>query len=437
MAKSLFCKTCLVLALSAQFAYADELTDRAKNHLDSGSAVEAFRLLEPVEAERAGDVEFDLILGVAAVNCGQNTRGVFALERVLSVQPQNARARAEIARAYLGLGETTVAKQEFEVVQRQGVPSEISATIDRFLDAVDRVEEVSRTTARGYIEGALGYDNNVNSATSRNTIAIPGFGGLPFRLSDDSRAHDAGLATVGAGINFRSPFSADSALVGGLSGLVRNNFGADQFDSRNLDVYAGIVVTSDRHVFSVNAQFNQYDMSDDRYRTATGLSGQWQFNRDARNQFSLYLQYANLHYPLQSIRDADRWLIGGAYAHAFREGSVVYASGYAVSERAKDGDVPWLGFSGVGVRVGGQINVGARTSLFASAMVEYRHHNDEDPSFLNTRTDQQYDVVLGASFTPARHWQITPKYTWTYNDSNSDLNGYRRQSVSVTVRRDF
>src|SRR5262245_64922836 len=39
---------------------------------------------------------------------------VFALERVLALQPDNHLARAEIARAYLALGERDAARREFE-----------------------------------------------------------------------------------------------------------------------------------------------------------------------------------------------------------------------------------------------------------------------------------------------------------------------------------
>lgn len=114
-----------LLALLPGFALADELTDRAKTLLEQNKATEAFALLDTEENVRAGEVSYDLLLGVSALESGQNTRAVFALERVLAVEPNNARARAEIARAYLAMGDTTAARQEFESVQKQGVPPEV------------------------------------------------------------------------------------------------------------------------------------------------------------------------------------------------------------------------------------------------------------------------------------------------------------------------
>ena len=427
----------LLLAFLSKAALADALTAQAGSLLDQGRAAEAYAVLEPQEAARAGDAEFDLLFGIAALDIGQHTRGVFALERVLAVQPGNSRARAEIARAYLALGETAVAKREFESVQKQGVPPEVSATIDRFLDAVDRVDAVTRTTLRGFVEASAGYDSNVNSATSKGSMATPLFGGSVWLLDADSKATNAWFGTVSGGMSARVPLSNEVALVGGLSGVLRNNFGAGQFDNMNADAYAGVLLTKDRNVFSFNAQFNQYQLASDRYRTASGLSGQWQYNMDARNQLSVFVQYSDLRYPTQSVRNADRWVAGSAFAHAYRGGQVAYVSAYWVSERPNGSDVPWLGFDGAGLRFGGQMNLSQRSELFAGAAIESRRYNADDPFLGSERRDTQYDLVAGLNYTPARSWKITPKLSWTFNDSNSALNNYHRETVSVIVRRDF
>lgn len=439
MSKNIIRKTLTLLLLSAfsHLAFPDELTGRAQSLIEQGKAKEAYVLLEAAEASRAGDINFDLLLGIAAVDSGQATRGVFALERVLAVQPGNVRARAEIARAYLAIGETTTARQEFESAQKQGVPPEVSTTIDRFLDAVERIDTATKPTLRGYLEGAVGYDTNVNVAPNKSSVAIPGFGGLPFTLTDDSRAQGAWYGTLGGGLTGRVPVNGELAVVGGLSGVLRNNAGARQFDNLSADAFAGVVLTRDKNVFSLNAQYNQYELASDRYRTASGLSGQWQHNFDARNQASLFAQYSDLRYTAEPVRNAERWVAGGAYAHAFRAGDVVFASAYGVSERTRDGDAPWLDLSGMGIRLGGQMTYGANTTFFAGGSVEHRRHGDEDPSFLKTRKETQYDLTLGASYVPVRYWRITPRLSFTHNASNTEINKYRRESVSVTIRRDF
>ena len=98
------------LALSGTVARADAVTDEAKKLLAAKQAKAAFDLLSPLEPKRAGDPEFDYLLGIAAIDAGAPTRAIFALERVLTAQPGNTLARAEIARAYFAVGETDTAK---------------------------------------------------------------------------------------------------------------------------------------------------------------------------------------------------------------------------------------------------------------------------------------------------------------------------------------
>ena len=88
----------LLLCVSAA-VWADAVTDRAQLLLQRKDAAAAYKLLLPYESERAGNPEFDYLLGIAALDAGDPERAIFALERVLAVQPDNLQARAEIARA--------------------------------------------------------------------------------------------------------------------------------------------------------------------------------------------------------------------------------------------------------------------------------------------------------------------------------------------------
>lgn len=425
------------LALQAGVAVADEVTDKAKALLGANKGAEAYQLLEPLESARAGDRDYDFLLGLAALEAGQNTRAVFALERVLALDPNNTRARAEIARAYLALGETQTAQQEFETVKRQGVPADVSMTIDRYIAAARRIEDQNATLITGYMEASLGYDTNVNVGPNKSSVAIPGFGGLPFKLSSDSKANADWFASAGAGVNVRTPLGEGYQLLAGLSANGRGNFDKQQFDTQNGDFNVGVTRTVGQDVYTVMGQAGVYYVDNGRYRNYTGLTGQWQRNLDARNQVGAFVQYSDLQYPTQDVRDANRWVGGASYAHLYREGVMAFASAYVVGERPQHGHVPWIGFDGVGARVGGRYNYDAQTVLFGGATYEYRAYNKDDPSFLKKRRDNQYGLMFGATHYVSKEWSVTPQLSLTYNESNTELNEYNRELVSVTVRREF
>ena len=88
------------------------LLNQARAHMADGNPQAAYDLLRSQEASLAGDPGFDYLLGIAAMDSGHLTHSVFALERVLAVEPDNLLARAEIARVHLMLGELRTSQQE-------------------------------------------------------------------------------------------------------------------------------------------------------------------------------------------------------------------------------------------------------------------------------------------------------------------------------------
>ncbi|HEY4637474.1 MAG TPA: hypothetical protein VIH23_04345, partial [Burkholderiales bacterium] len=78
-----------MLLCASLAALADAVTDRARALLQRNDAQAAYKLLLPLEPQRAGDPEYDYLLGIAALDAGEPERAVFALERVLALQPDN------------------------------------------------------------------------------------------------------------------------------------------------------------------------------------------------------------------------------------------------------------------------------------------------------------------------------------------------------------
>jgi outer membrane protein len=425
----------LTLAASA---LADTTTDQAKALIDSGKSAEAYELLIPLEDQRAGDPAFDLLLGISAIDAGHNTNAVFALERVLALQPDNARARAEIARAYLGLGETKAARREFETVKTQPVPDEVKATIDHLLSAIDRLDEKGKTVVRGFAELSYGYDTNVNAGPAGSQVAVPVFGGAIFTLGNNSVAQRDDYANFAAGVSLRSPLTKGLDLIAGFTANKRINGTYDVFDTGSADGNVGIAYTQDRDVFSLGYQAGTFFVDNARYRDSSGFTGQWQRNFDSRTQGSVFVQYGWLRYPTQTVRDADRTVIGANFAHALRDHKTVFFGGlYAGTEKETHAGVPQLGHRLWGARGGAQYQFRDDATVFANLTYENRHYGGPDPFFLSTRDDDQANLGLGVAWNVSGAWRLTPQYTYTRNNSNVPINTYKREAVSVSLRRDF
>ena len=429
----------LWLLLAAGALAQDATLKRAADLINARDAQAAYDLLKPLEPERAGDPEFDILLGSAALDSKRAGEAVFALERVLAVQPGNAVARALVARAYFELGETRTAKQEFEAARGQAPPAEVDTTIQRYLGEIERLESGIDTKIAGYIEGGFGYDTNVNGATAAGQIAIPVFGGSPFTLAQNGQqAHDY-FASLGGGVNVRHSVTRGLSLVASFDANKRVNDTQDTFDTGFWNGFAGVNYVIGAESFTVGAQVQQYFVDNNRYRDAAGLTGQWQHAFDDFTSLTGYVQWTALDYPGQNLRDVNRTVAGVGFAKALAmdRNPVVFAGFYAGEENERNNGVPYLGHRLWGARLGGQFNFRSDLIPFASASLERRGYGGPDPLFVVTRRDIQSDFRVGVNYLPAKLWTITPQIAYTGNDSNVQINDYNRTVYFVSVRRDF
>ena len=170
----------LLSVLLPQYAFAQfDLQELIR--LQGESASEAYTYAQTYRAEQEGNPQFDFYYGIAAIDTGNASQGVFALERVLAVQPDNHAARLELARGYFILEEYARAREEFELVLALDPPPSVVSKISRFLIAIRRNEGRYRTTGSGFVQFGLGNDTNVSSGPDDPTIGI-------VKLSDDSVA---------------------------------------------------------------------------------------------------------------------------------------------------------------------------------------------------------------------------------------------------------
>jgi hypothetical protein len=186
-------------------------------------------------------------------------------------------------------------------------------------------------------------------------------------------------------------------------------------------------------------QGNTYDIDGDRFRRSYGAIGQWQRDLDDRNQVSLYAQYAKLSYPSSNVRDADRYIVGGGWAHVFAgdKSPVLFLSPYAGKENTEDSAFDFLSNSIYGVRAGGQLTMNPKLVAYAGASYEYRDYDGRDPTFGETRRDNQYDFNIGLRYLPGHKWTIRPQFSYLRNNSNTTIFDFDRTVLSINFRKYF
>lgn len=436
----------LLALLPATAVLADaDLLGEARKLIESGQAGAAYDMLHAVEPERAGDAEFDYLYGVAALDSGHPVEAVFALERVVDLNPDNGPARGELARAYLALGETDDAQTEFKRVTEMDLPPEARQTIERYMSNISLFHDRTRTRFRNWIHVGVGYDTNVNGATSdKGPIAVPIAPGIPFLLGG---TENSPIWRIGAGTRFTSPIDLDKglSLFGRISLDHRLTVDEASFASTMGDGALGVRLERGKHKFSLAGEGNIVKIdglanvrSD---RDTAGLSTQWQYAVNDNNQVTTYAQYSIVRYPEQRVRDVNRFTGGVGWGHAFAGTTgtpILFGSVFGGTEDALDeGRGSHFGRDFYGFRAGASFRPRERHTLFTSFTLQMSDYDTPDPSFLRKRDDDFFNVEVGHRYQHDKNWSVSPTIRYTHNDSNIVITDYDRFEVMLLVRNDF
>jgi outer membrane protein len=431
----------VVVALLAQTpAYAQSsLLNQARALMADGNSQAAYEVLIPHEPALAGDPGFDYLLGIAAVDSGHLSHSVFALERVLAVQPDNVLARAEIARVYLMLGEVRTSRQEFETVSKnKSLPAAARNTIERYLTAFRATPEEG-ADFKAFLALTVGWDSNVNAASDISSVAIPAAGGAIFVLDPASQEVDDGFGTIAGGASISYPLSDSVRVNAGLNVYSKYLPNQTQYDTQSINGYAGLDLTQGDTIFTLAGQGEHFVLDGDSYRNAYGGLVQLRHVISNVNQFTAYGQFARLEYPQQSFRDADRYTVGGAYSSILSGdfSPTGFIGGYGGLEEPDDSGFDYLQYNFAGLRMGGQMRFNQKISLFGFFNYERRNYDANDPLFNEQRVDNYYGVRVGSDYAFAPQWTLTPAVDYMRTDSNIAIYTYDRWIVSATVRVDF
>lgn len=421
----------------AAHARQDETVAQAATMISAQKGEQAYRLLLPQMDQRAGDPDYDYVLGLAAADSGRPAEAIVAFQRVLSVQPDNAQARAELARAYALAGDIDTARAQFDtVVQDPSLPDPVRQRFDRIVRDYDRNIAGGGTDITGFADISVGLDSNVNAATDLTQITIPLFAAFgPGALAPGARAQDDGFFEAVAGISAVAPLSRQTRLFGSVLGNWRDNFDSRNraFDQAALTGSAGLAHTlPSRDVLSLSGQVQQFWYGHDSYRQAYGAIGQYTHRLKGGEALSVSGEFFITRHERDTLRDSQRYGISVAYA---ARDFILSAGGGHEEADARAGDH----FSNDYVRasVGFEKPLAPRLSVVGGLTGQLRRHDAADPLFLDKRKDEQVDASLGLKVRISDALYARPRVSYTRNWSNIALYDYERATVSLGIRAEF
>lgn len=449
----------VVLGLACAAAGADELTD-ARELLRKNQPHEAFSRLEPLERARAGEVDFDYLLGVAAYDSGRYDRAVVAFERALIASPGFFSARFDLARAYFALGADDLAQQEFNRLLASNPTPEGVRAIRSHLEAIERRRKGPERRIRAYIEAGGGHDSNLSSTTPDFTTAIGSAFGIPGVVATgNSILRSSPFWSLGGGASGALPIGAGIEAIGSLDVKARNYRRYSQFDYRLVDAQLGVAWARDGTSIQATAVGQAYrqdgaapaplvgpaPLSD---RNAAGVNVEAHHALGRAWEVFAIAQLMRLRYPSNASQDTNQAYVSGGVLRATGGGrpglwlaSAFYSKDRASSSYSSDYADPTaidVGRSTAGVRGYLQRDLGRGAYCYLLGAWSRRV---DDAAFARATAieigrDRLAEVSAGA-VVPWGRWSLRPSVTYLRNTSNIEVYSFHRTEASLAVRYEF
>lgn len=422
-------------ALAQDAAQPDAAAAEAAAKAAREKAEADYRVLSSDIARRAGDPPFDYALGIAALDSGRFGEAIIAFQRVLAVEPDNAAARAELARAYALAGDIDTAREQFAtVVEDPSLPDPVRQRFTGFVRQFDKQIAGGGSDISGFVDARLGHDSNINTATEQNAIVIPLFSFLgPGQLGAGAVAQSDEFYDITAGISGVTSIGRQDRLFGSLLGNWRDNLNTSQFDQAALTATAGYAHSfANQDVISLSGQVQQFWLDDAGFRTSYGATSQYTKPLAGGKALTVSAQWNRLEFNGDPLRDADRWSAGAGFVGKVFAATV---TGGKEETRRQAGD--HLSFDFIGANLGAEVPLAKRVAVVGGVTFDLRRHDAPDPLFLVKRKDERLDLQAGLKAAVADRLFLQPTATYSRNWSNIALFDFERWTVSVGARFEF
>jgi len=388
--------------------------------------------------EGMGDPVFDFFFGIAAIDTGHAGDGVLALERYILVFPDNTSARLQLARGYFLLGEDSRAREEFEVLRKLDPPPDVAATLDRYLDAIRLRETRYTASSGGYVEWGIGSDSNVNSGVSNADISLPNLG--PVIVGPGGTKSGDTFHHLGAGGYVSYPVLPGVAAYANGTAESRFNGSNAPLDQGNYSGSVGTSLLMEKELFRFGLNHSMIYISNARFRSSTGISGEWQHQLDQQQAFILSAQTGRLTYEgLNSPRDANFMALTGGYRKLFTHAwqPTLSANVNLGRENAIAAGRADLSRQYAGWRLGISFTPAAKWGVAAGYTVQSSRYQAPD-AFLGVTRRDDYDAIdTAVTYLINRNLSIRGEALLSKSRSNIALFSFPRDILAVKLRYEF
>lgn len=451
-----------MLATGAASAHAaapaeyDATIQQADSLIHKGDSSKAYALLEPLESRLAGNIRYDYLLGVSAVNSGKSSRAVFALERVKAVNPNYRNVGLWLAIAYYDSGDRERARTGFEAVASGG-DADSRRKAERYLATMDEEDAGRHASLTGKLDIGFGRDSNITNLSPAYASAQQYAAAVPAPATNQASME----SILGASVEGRMPYSGGYLFAS--AGEERRDYAGNRNMTSNMVVArAGVNSISGHDTYRFNVMQRQFRQLGAFYNLnglnndyiITGVEGSAKLQKSVNSYVGLYVQYSQIRFDVNTLEDTNQLMGGLSYTRTFQvNGSPILYLGYAhYLNEALQSKTP---MNITNTQEGEMSTDAGRRTDVATLYLQYSLDSDLDlysTNFYYYRQDTgayarsatiAYGVdkirylSLGANWRFKPKWSMRGQLATTVDNSNIAFYSYSKTEATLIFRREF
>lgn len=388
---------------------------------------QAYLMAKAMSKDQMGQADFDFLYGLASRSAGHPEVAVFALERVLMLNPTDARTMYEHARALIDVNDLKGAAQEFKnVLAMTTITDELKTNTTTALNLVEEaIRAQDRGTSFSFVASLdSGFNSNVNSGTN----------GPPVFPIQGPEERD-GFINFSATALIKHNFSKDTSLYVSLANDNRKHFQSQVWDYNSITANAGpefsLGQSTLRFPFNADVNFTGYLLD----RINASFVPEFSFNWNELNLTSasfgfgtkLFTQDASNNYYILPV-SLSHWtgtLIEGAGIST----SLTYNPGIAFLSR----NASTVVHSEVIFAVAASVEVATAHFLAPSFNIMYLRYPVSSTGN-GGRNDINLTTQISYEWRFTESWALTSSFSYNYGYSTDPGQTYQRFQPQVGMR---
>lgn len=441
----------LVLAAPVAPAWANpEVIENGRRLLNQSNPKQAYAELIKHEAELAGNIDYDYLLGVASLDSGKIDDAIVAFERVLAINPNHAGAQMDLARTYFMAGSYDLAEAAFKQLADSNPPAIAKQTINRYLEAIENRKRQTTAGWSGYAELGIGYDTNITGVPSDfGAAAQQSFGIIGIEATGNSVARKAAFGNASGALEYHLPLSRGWSIFAGGEGKFRGYKGESSFNSVTAEGRAGGAYNDGPVQWRFLGSYQGFDQDGEapgdpkptNDRRTANAQGEWKYQFDTRSQVGAGLNYTEVRFPTNDVEDFDQVMLNVSWLRSFETKGVplVYLGAFITDDKAVnklDDGVTDKSKNLAGVRSYVQYSLSPTLNVFNGLGFVYRKDKDSyaRATEVETGRDKFIEFLLGVNWQFRKSCAVRTQYVYTKNNSNISIYDFDRNEVSTAVR---